>query len=206
MPIIFDIETAPSDNAAEFMDEIEPPKTMKIAATIDKWRKEELPALKAAQMERAALSPITGKILCIGYCFPGDKNFYEGTEIGILSNFWREFQPRNTWIGFNSNSFDWPFIIRRSMILGVEFEKHLIQDSRGYFKENFIDLMRVWQCGNRQEFISLDKAARLFGVGKKSGNGADFAKLYAENRAAALEYLANDLEITRQLAIKMGAI
>ena len=39
--------------------------------------------------------------------------------------------------------------------------------------------------------------AKHLGVGQKTGSGADFAKLWVEDRAKALAYLESDLTLTK---------
>ncbi|MGH8018768.1 MAG: hypothetical protein ACREIA_10825 [Opitutaceae bacterium] len=58
----------------------------------------------------------------------------------------------------------------------------------------------------REDSISLDNLARFLSVGRKNGHGAGFASLWAMNRAAALDYLANDLRLTLRCAIALGLI
>jgi len=65
------------------------------------------------------------------------------------------------------------------------------------------DLLALWQCGDRAESISLDRLARVLGLPGKTGSGADFARLFGENRPAALAYLENDLKLTREVWLRV---
>lgn len=67
----------------------------------------------------------------------------------------------------------------------------------------FTDLAELWQCGDRTETISLDRLARLCGLPGKTGSGADFARLWRDDRKAALDYLTTDLTLTRDLWHRM---
>ena len=107
-------------------------------------------------------------------------------------------------IGFNIAHFDLPFLIRRSMKHGIKFAP-VFRNYR-YLSDQFIDLMLVWKCGVHEDNISLDRLARFLGVGQKSGNGKDFARLWREDREKAVAYLTNDLELTRKCAEKLGVL
>ena len=107
-------------------------------------------------------------------------------------------------IGFNSNAFDLPFLIRRSW-------KHRVPVPFGirrgrYWAEQMIDLRDAWQLGDRQARGSLDVVAKHLGVGAKNGSGADFAKLWQSDRAKAVEYLRNDVELTARVADALGCV
>lgn len=172
-----------------------------LAAAQAEWR--------AAEIERAALSPSTGRILAAGILRPGfEHRILEGEETGILNAFWRCVM---VWrkdglrlIGHQSNRFDVPFLIRRSWLLGVTIPDGLFDRGR-YLIDLFVDLGQVWACGTG-DWVSLDSLAKAFGVGSKNGDGAEFAKLYREDRPAAIAYLKNDLDLTAAVAGRMGVL
>ncbi len=163
-------------------------------------------AAKAEFIDRAALSPITGRVLAVGLRRLGGPPIIIGhdNEAALLANWWQiaasVIESGEQIVGFNSNGFDLPFLVRRSWMLGVDIPAGMM-DGRP-FHRSFVDLMQVWGCGAR-EFVKLDVLAAVFGVTRKSGSGAEYAKLWAEDREAALEYLATDLLVTCELARKM---
>ena len=61
-PFVIDIETSGRADAADYLPPIEPPGNYKDAAKIEAYLAEK----RASQLERAALSAETGRILCIG--------------------------------------------------------------------------------------------------------------------------------------------
>lgn len=173
-------------------------------------------------VEKAALSPKTGRILAIGLQSVGEEpkrvllhvdkcgdEFGKDGEEELLSWFWlyiRQIHANNgRAIGFNIQGFDLPFLIRRSWLLDVEVPDFVIKGR--YFSSIFEDLMVVWACCGR-EFVSLDDVAKYFGIGGKPDgvNGGMFAELYwnKETRQKALDYLGNDLAMTAGVARKMG--
>ena len=160
---------------------------------------------------KAALDPLTGRVVAVGLLYPDSGEFAvigHDDEAATLREFWQatkgEMGRINQMAGFNSNAFDLPFLIRRSWRHRVAVPCGI---RRGrYWSEQMVDLREAWQLGDRQARGSLDTIAKHLGVGDKTGNGADFAKLWQSDRAKAVDYLRNDLELTAKLAEVMGAV
>lgn len=162
-------------------------------------------------IDKAALDALTGRVLAIGLkdFQTGEVEFLtEQDEEKLLLDFWcrvyGDMGRINPMIGFNICLFDLPFLIRRSWKHGVRVPAG-IRKGR-YWGDQVIDLRDVWQLGDRMAKGSLDRVARHLGVGAKTGNGKDFADLFATNREAALEYLKNDLELTAKVGQAMGVV
>ena len=166
--------------------------------------------------EQAALDPLTGRVVAVGLLQNAEGGMQKAEfriighddEVAMLREFWDvtrgEMGRINQMIGFNSNAFDLPFLIRRSW-------KHRVPVPFGirrgrYWAEQMIDLRDAWQLGDRQARGSLDVVAKHLGVGAKNGSGADFAKLWQSDRAKAVEYLRNDLELTARVADALGCV
>ena len=178
----------------------------KIAASIAEQR--------AKWKERAALDPMTGRILAIGsmdevtiVCDHG-----ENREADIIGNFFRVYERHAScgerMVGFNIRSFDLPFIVRRAFITGVPVPPQLKPNGQSTwfkFPETFIDLRDIWLCSEKNGHGSLGTLCKLMGLGEKTGSGADFARLYADEstRQQALDYLKNDLLLTSKLAERL---
>jgi Predicted 3''-5'' exonuclease related to the exonuclease domain of PolB. len=166
---------------------------------------------------KAALSPLTGRVLAIG--FRSDKGFLiedgGGDEPELLERFWQTYAkcranaggPRQM-VGWNILLFDLPFLIRRSWFHEIVVPQAAF-DGRA-FDPLFIDLMPRFTPGGWREFVKLDTAAKFFKCGAKLDgvNGEDFARLWlsgnAEEKQRAICYLENDLEMTRGVAMRMG--
>jgi hypothetical protein len=209
--IIFDIETGPLPEA-ELLKIIDPfdPASVKvgniknpdlIAAKIDECREKYYADAK----ENAALSSLTGRVLAIGVKAVGGEAEIIGhdAESYVLSDFWHRFNTTpGRWVGFNIFGFDLPFLVQRSWMNQVPAP--FVQKGR-YWVDEFLDLRETWQMGNRQMPGSLDAISKAFGLGGKSGNGADFAKLWnSPDKAKAEEYLRNDLALTEALYLRMA--
>ena len=219
-PILFDIETAPlpETELAAMLPPFDPAEVRtgnikdpdKIAAKIAEAETNH----RREFAERAALDPLTGRVLAVGImqnaeCGTRSAEFRviaNDDEAELLREFWQacrgEMGRIHELIGFNSHQFDLPFLFRRSW-------KHRVPVPFGlrrgrYWSEQCVDLREAWQLGDRQARGSLDAIARHLGVGAKNGEGKDFANLWATDRAKAIEYLRNDLELTARVAEVMG--
>lgn len=209
-PIIFDIETGPesAETLELFQPEFTAPSNYKDRAKIDAKIAEQ----RDAWAQSAALHATTGRILALGYTEDGDDvtiltEDQPGGEAQLIKKFWRLACPTGAWrtlIGFNSNRFDLPFLVRRGIKLGVR-PPHGILKGR-YLHACFVDLMDQWRCGDWQASISLDNLAKHLGLEPKTGTGDQFAQLYESDRAAAIAYLTHDVSLTAQVAFRMGVV
>lgn len=109
-------------------------------------------------------------------------------------------------ITFFGNSFDLPFLIRRSWILKVAWPLKIF-NGRGFDSRLFFDLEELWKLGNRMEKTGgLNEVAKALGVAEKIGDGGVFWKYIRDNPKMACEYLLQDLETTRLCAERMGVV
>jgi 3'-5' exonuclease len=207
--IVFDIETGalPRADLAEIVPTFEAPSNWKDPAKINAYVAEK----QAEWFQSAALSATTGRVLAIGHFDTSVDTigfFASGDERADLAAFWRFVTSfgslRADLVGFNSNRFDLPFLIRRSWRLGLAIPP--IFTAGRFLPSGCIDILDTWRCGVRDESISLDSLARFLGVGRKTGDGAEFAALWSMSRDSALEYLAHDLRLTRGCAEALGLI
>lgn len=164
---------------------------------------------------RAALDATTGVVLAVGVFDGRDSEIgmIVGDEFDILSETWQLFNEhkKTKIIGFNSISFDLPFLIRRSWIHGIDVPQWVRPDR--YFDRCFVDLRDTWLIGQRWGDCpsSLDFVCRTLGLGAKleGVTGADFARLWngsEEEKQQAMEYLFRDVEITRKVARRLGVL
>lgn len=215
--IIFDIETAALDEqilASQFV-----PKTKEEFVGAQRWKPETIEEKYANYLvtaledfkRRAALDATTGKVLAIGLkSEKGTVILDSVNEDKLLTDFWAKVRScqaaGRSLVGHNVLGFDFPFLIRRSWMRGIEFEMpHFERD--GIIK----DTMKVWACGNYGETIGLDRLAKALGLpGKTEGvNGADFARLWngePEEQKLARQYLLTDLDVTWNVANRLGVM
>ena len=213
--IFFDIETGPlpEGELAALLPPFDPAEVKtgnlkdpdKIAAKIA----EAAANHRADFFNDAALDPLTGRVVAVGLLHQDSGEFVvigHDDEARTLREFWDvclgDMGRIHQMVGFNTWQFDLPFLFRRSW-------KHRVPVPLGlrrgrYWAEQLIDLREIWQLGDRQARGSLDAVAKHLGVGAKNGDGHNFAKLWQSDRAQAVAYLRNDVELTRKVAEVMG--
>lgn len=161
--------------------------------------------------EKAALDPLTGRVVAVGLRYPDSGEFAvigHDDEAATLREFWEaargEMGRINRMVGFNTHLFDLPFLIRRSW-------KHRVPVPFGirrgrYWSEEMVDLRDGWQLGDRMARGSLDVIAKHLGVGAKNGDGKTFAEMWSRDRTQAVAYLRNDVQLTAKVAEVLGAV
>lgn len=194
---VFDIETGPLPDDQLIKPDFHAPKNYidpaKIAAYIQECQRK--------YMEGLALSPLSGQVLVIGILDNDGFRAITGTEKEILGQFWRYAESvvigSGQLVGFDSNRFDLPFLFRRSWYHHMK-PSPILRAGR-YWSPHCVDVREMWQLGNREAEGNLDMVSRFLGGKGKTGDGAEFAGLWAEDKEKALEYLHNDLEQTKLL-------
>lgn len=199
--LVIDIETEPlpPENLKECMPEFEAPGNLKdpekIRAAIDQKRQDWI--------DDSALHAERCRILCAGVWYSGleEPEIIEGYErniiVDLIGHVWTNWASK-TIVGHYIYGFDLPLLIRRAWAFGVN-RKGLEIPLRNYYPpEEIFDTALAWKLSNRDEKISLKTLAWHLGVGKKEGDGAEFSKLYHSDRPKALEYLKQDLLLTKK--------
>jgi hypothetical protein len=226
--IVFDLETGPlaESELSALLPPFDPAEVktgnLKDPAKIAEKIAEAEASHRRDFIERAALDPLTGRVVAIGimsFDAEGEQPATLGKggkfsiighddEAQTLREFWEltrgEMGRNNPLIGFNIFGFDLPFLFRRSW-------KHRVPVPFGlrrgrYWGDQLLDLRDAWQLGDRQARGSLDSIARHLGVGAKNGDGKAFAELWQCNRKQAEAYLRNDIELTAKVAEALGVV
>lgn len=202
--IAFDIETGPSEeiDLSSLFDQGE--------VKVGNLKDPEKIAEKRNQAfrdfyERAALSPITGKVLAAGVSYSNGFMHIHATdnEASTLHAFWKHvnvgLKERLPIVGWNIFDFDLPFLVNRSRLLGVLIPAGVIHGR--YWNDLFIDLMKVWTCFRHGEYEKIDRVAKAFGLaGKLPGFEAkDFHLVLKNDRQRALDYLTQDVLLVQDL-------
>ena len=215
--IVFDVETGPlaESELSALLPPFDPAEVktgnLKDPAKIAEKLAEAEANHRRDFFDKAALDPLTGRIIAIGILDLETDVFSiigHDDEAQTLREFWDltrgDMGRINPLIGFNICNFDLPFLYRRSW-------KHRIAVPFGirrgrYWGDQVVDLRDAWQLGDRQARGSLDSIARHLGVGCKNGDGKAFAELWLSDRAKAEAYLRNDVELTTKVADVLGVV
>ena len=175
-------------------------------------------------IDNAALSPVTGRVLAIGFVREGeviiecDGSKNVSSESDLLTVFWIEFDCRKResekLIGWNVANFDVPFIVWRSAALGVEIPRGVYRGK--WLSDSFVDLMNYWPSmyspwKQKSAWLGAKDAARFLGCSRPVDEieGKDFWRFFLGSdaeRAKAIRYLENDVTEETIIAKALGVI
>ena len=216
--VIYDIETVPlSDERLSLVEpEHKAPGNLKDPAKIADAIKEKA----ATWREKAALSPITGRVAMIGVFNEEPKilhlAFKDATDDDLdlqesimLKSFWKcamsAIGAGQLLVSWNGHGFDVPFLIKRSWALQAPIPAGIDIRNKWGMQPPWIDLMKEWQCGDRSaEFTSLNTAAGFLGLGQKAGDCLQLRHHLEHEPETAIAYLKQDLVLTRGISQRMG--
>lgn len=210
--VILDIETAGVD--FDSLDEASKGYLLKYAET-----QEEEEELK----DHLGFWPLTGEIIAIGLLNPDTMKgviyfqapgqtiepfevegirFETGTEPEIIERFWEVIKRYDQFITFNGRTFDCPYIMIRSAILGIKPTKNLMPYR--YDDTIHIDLLdQLTFYGAMKKRFNLHMWCRAFGIKspKEDGvTGDDVKDLYNKKRYIEIaRYCLGDLVATKEL-------
>jgi len=199
-----DIETAPlpEETLRQTMPKFAAPANWKDAEKIQAKIKEQ----EAAYIEKAALSPMTGRVQAIGiYCDEEDAytalDEWVCSESELCDQFWKHVAPSGAITapvyGWNHRGFDIPFMVKRSWRNGVKVPSTVFDTYKGrtYLNPKFLDLMRVWTLGTDERFAKLDSALEFLTQTRKIDLGDKLPyEVFREDNELFHEYLRHDVE------------
>ena len=204
--LFFDLETHANPAALALLPEPKAPANLKDPAKIAAAVEEK----KAERIAQAALDPDTGVIAALGFrrypdgpttaCLVGDEGLPD--EAALIARFWAELAAvRGRSAGYNVLGFDFPFLQRRSMSLGLRPAMPPVLAK--YRTEPVTDLMAsLFNWGPAK---GLKTIAKLYGLPNPLPdiNGS----MVAEMDAATLRrYVANDVNLAVALFESMDGI
>ena len=190
--LFIDIETVP-----QFGDFAEIPETFgklweKKAgqlAQYDRARDKETQT-PGEMYERAGIYAEFGKIICIstGIFRNGTlwiKSFSGDDEPELLTAFIQmllKAKEKNIiyLCAHNGKEFDYPYLIRRMLINGLEVPAILDLTGKKPWEINHLDTMELWKFGDFKNYTSLELLAAVFGIPtpKDDISGSDVARVY----------------------------
>ena len=209
--VVFDIETL--GFPLESFDDQQHVYLMKFAKTEEE---------KAEAIQKLNLTPFTAQTLAIGMLNPDSnqgKIFYQApkqeptfsedrmtdfvscSEPEMLQEFWKTVTHYSQFITFNGRTFDCPFLMLRSAILGIKPTRNLLPYR--YSANEHCDLMEQLTFYGIFRKFNLDFYCKGFGIKspKASGiTGLDLGTLFNEGRFLEIaEYCLGDVKATTEL-------
>jgi hypothetical protein len=140
--------------------------------------------------ERAGIYAEFGKIVCISTGILRNKSlriksFYGDDEKEMLEEFSDMLKKaREKGIIYlcahNGKEFDYPYLIRRLLINGLEVPPILDLSGKKPWEVNHLDTMELWKFGDYKNYTSLELLASVFGIPtpKDDIKGSDVARVY----------------------------
>lgn len=209
--VVFDIETL--GFPLESLDEERQAYLMKFAKTDEE---------KVEAVQKLNLNPFTAQIIAIGMLNPDSnqgKVFYQapkqeptfsedglvefvpGPEEEMLQEFWKTVNHYSQFITFNGRTFDCPFLMLRSVLLGIKPTRNLLPYR--YSASEHCDLMEQLTFYGSFRKFNLDFYCKGFGIKspKSEGiTGLDLGPLFNEGRFLEIaQYCLGDVKATAEL-------
>ena len=170
--LFLDIETVPENSS---FNELSEEKQLLWEQKSKYQRKEEFTPEEF--YDRAGIWAEFGKIICIsvGYFVEkgDDKNFritsFYGDEVRLLNDF-KELlqehfnQAKHLLCGHNGKEFDFPYIARRMLILGIKLPYKLDLFGKKPWEIPHLDTMELWKFGDYKHYTSLKLMANVLGI------------------------------------------
>ncbi len=179
----------------------------------------DLPRFAAARerLDRyMALRPEFGHVICIGMGHDGrgrgDLEVKALTarrveeERTILEAFWEVVRGGREWrwVTYNGLAFDLPFLVRRSIYLGVPPTGLL--PMKPYALESHFDVMRALANWERTDAVRLDVVAELLGLSKQPPgmDGSQVLALWRAGRVDEIEaYCLGDVRLVYEVFLRI---
>jgi DNA polymerase elongation subunit (family B) len=127
-------------------------------------------------------------------------------ERGILEAFWEVVRSGREWryVTYNGLAFDLPFLIRRSLYVGVPSSAGL--PLRPFAPDSHFDVMRVLSNWERTDAVRLDVVAELLGLRKwpPGMEGSQVLGLWRAGRVDEIEaYCLGDVRLAYEVFLRV---
>lgn len=219
--VVFDIET--SGFLPETFDNAQIDYLMKGADKEESEEKKE--QVRAELIKQFNLWPLTAQIVAIAllnvesgngislYCADeesevekkeGDNTFLyiSGDEKRVLEKFWEYIVKFDDFVTFNGRSFDCPFVMLRSAILGIKPARDLMAGTR-YNMTHHVDLLEELTYHGVTRRFNLDFYCKSFGIESPKSHGItgyDINDYFRAKRYTEIaEYCMGDVIATAEL-------
>lgn len=213
--LVLDIETVPQEKRFAELNsnwqELWTKKSSKIAPDTE----------PGESYQRAGIYAEFGKIVCIGvgvmYYHKNQlalkiKDFSGYDEKSILTEFANFLDDHysesyHRLAAHNGKEFDFPYLIRRMIILGVTVPKILQLSGKKPWEVQHLDTMELWKQGDYKSYTSLELLAAVFDIQtpKDDIDGSQVAKVYYEDQDLdrIVNYCKKDVVTTAKVLAKI---
>lgn len=204
-PLVLDIETIPNLDVIHLLPEPEVALGNLVDPVKIEAKKSEA---KKKQIASMGLSPLTGKVACIGlHMVDGGRVIIGGDEGDVLTEAYNAINADVHLFTFNGKAFDLPFIFKRGIILRLPWATiaNMKRFTDRYKAIWHTDLMEEF-C-NYGERVSLDNLARfILGSKKTERDYSEYVELIKteEGRQKIADDCLCDCKLTWDLAERMG--
>lgn len=211
--LFFDLETLPSDNPEvikRIAATIKPPGNIKKSDSIKTWMDENYDAALKEAVAKTSLDGAYGRVACIAW--HDDESIHQTIkiedEIDVITSFYASISnigKQLSFCGHNIVNFDLPFLLHRSMILGIKPPSSIMKAMRAKPWDDCIkDTMIMW-TGSPSKYMKLDTLLWLFGIdhGHPEFDGSMVAETWETDPQKVIDYCAGDVRATYELYQKM---
>ena len=212
--LFLDIETVPLQSSYEELSPIE----RSLWEDKTRYIRQEVPA--EDYYERAGIWAEFGKIVCISVGYFVVKNWqrqfrvrsFVGEERDILEDF--SYLVNQFFSGgehllaaHNGKEFDFPFIARRMLILGLALPEKLQLFGKKPWELGFLDTLDLWKFGDYKHYTSLNLLAYVLGIPspKDDITGAEVRAVYYQEQdiVRIAQYCQKDTLTVAQILLRM---
>ena len=212
--LFLDIETVPAfpeyDQLSERMKHLWDKKSERLTSFNNKT---DVLVSPENLYNRAGIYAEFGKIICISVgAFSKQefriKSFSGHDEKKLLTEFAellrkRYNKPDHLLCAHNGKEFDFPFMARRMIVLGISIPAILDLSGKKPWEVNHLDTMELWKFGDYKNYTSLDLLAAIFDIPtpKDDIDGSQVAEVYynQDDLARIEQYCAKDVLTVAQI-------
>lgn len=213
--LVFDIETVPTLRSMQQpypMADRQPPGNYSKPEAIAKWYEGDKAKWREDRSKECSLNSRLGRIVAIGYSFSvGEASVEtaptEDLEGGLLSLFWSLVKDQSVIAGFNSHSFDFPYILTRSLILGVQIPVEVPPYLRRYSYRPHFDVRMALTGWETRATGSLSDWCEAFGNDAPEGKGSEVYDAYlAGDFDSIVRHCKSDVRATSALVERVAPV
>lgn len=203
--VFFDIETTGDMDAVALLPEPTAPTNYKDEQKIAEYVVKK----RAKQVEKAALDPDTGNVVAVSYGVQDSvietfTRFKYGEQV-MITAMWNALKAtKGAGVGYNILRFDLPFLLRRSMALGIKPKFEFKLDLRRYQVEPMTDLMQILAGWDTDKVRSLKWFATRYDIPRTTE--FDGSMVDDLNEEELEEYVADDVRTTMGLFNMMNGV